>query len=201
MANFTPPLNAKGIYSLQAPFPDIGDKVFQCVAIRSFKDYLDLGEGLFETVYAPLGLTQDDYARDEAAGAHVITLASTHESTILVPDSYIAKYPDLEYVQYNNIVLSASLGALPDDMSLELLQEQVAGVISDVLGVAPVVRLHTSGSSGVVTMAQHQINEAGRQAAITNRISDRARYQKALEEKTALEQRVRDLEDLIENLQ
>lgn len=201
MARFTPSLNAKGIYTLRMPFPDIGTKVYRCVAIRSFQDYVDLGESLFDTVYGPYGLSEADLQADLEAGAHIVTLASTHEASILVPDTYIAKYPDLEYVEYSNIVLSASLGALPNDLSLGLLQEQIAGVISDVIGATPVVRIHTSSSSGVVSMAQHQINEAGRQASITNRLSDRAQRIQLQTEKAALEQRVRDLEELIENME
>lgn len=198
MSKFTPSLNAKGIYRLKAPFENISTKVYQCVAIRSFKDYLDKGESAFDLVYAPNTLSEAEYQADKKEGANIITLASDNEKTILVPDTYIEKYPDLEYVQYSNLVVAASLGPLPDEMSLELLKEQVAGVISDVIGVTPVVYIHASGSSGVITLAEHDIKETTRLAAVTNRDTDRARLIAANELIAKLQQQIIDLEDAIQ---
>ncbi len=200
MPKFTPPLSARGIYTLAAPFPNISDKIYQAVAIRSFRDYVDLGESAFDKVYAPNGLTQEDYDTDAAQQANIITLASADHPTLLVPDTYITKYPDLEWVEYSNVVVSAALGAIPDTLDLSLLQSQIAGVISDVIGVTPVVRIHAYADAGVVTYAQHDINEMARQASITNRTTDRARYRAALAEKTALEARIVDLEDAIASM-
>lgn len=197
MPKFTPPLNARGIYTLRAPFPDITTKIYKCTAIRSLRDYVELGKSAFEEVYQPAGLTEADYTADLQEQANVITLTSEEFPTLYVPDTYISKYPDLEYVRYSNLVISASLGALPDDLDLTLLQQQVAGVISDVIGVMPVVRLHRYGGSGVVTMQQHQLNEASRQAAITNRLTDRARVIALQAEKAQLQQRIVDLEDAL----
>ncbi len=200
MSKFTPPLNARGIYTLAAPFPNITDKIYQAVAIRSFKDYVDLGESAFDKVYAPNGLTQSDYDDDASIQTNIVTLSSPDHPTILVPDTYITKYPDLEWVEYSNVVVSAALGAIPDTLDLSLLQSQIAGIVSDVIGVTPVVRIHAYADAGVVTYAQHDINEMARQASITNRTTDRARYLALLSEKTALEARINDLEDAIESL-
>jgi hypothetical protein len=161
---------------------------------------VDLGESAFDKVYAPNGLTQEDYDTDAAQQANIITLASADHPTLLVPDTYITKYPDLEWVEYSNVVVSAALGAIPDTLDLSLLQSQIAGVVSDVIGVTPVVRIHAYADAGVVTYAQHDINEMARQASITNRTTDRARYLAALAEKTALEARIVDLEDAIASM-
>lgn len=199
-AKFTPPLHARGIYTLVTPFPDITSLIYECTAIRSFRDYLDLGKSAYDEVYVPAGLTAENYTDDLAANANIVTLTSPNNATIYVPDTYIQKYPDLEYVQYANIAVSASLGAIPDDLDLSLMKTQIAGIISDVIGVTPVVRLHAYASAGVVTMAQHALNEASRQAAITNRTTDRARVIALLAEKAALQQRIVDLEDAINSL-
>lgn len=200
MAKLTPPLKTRGIYTLRAPFPDLSGQIYQCVAIRSFKDYLDLGESALELVYTPAGLSEVEFQADAAEGANIVTLASATGPTVLVPDTYITKYPDLEYVNYSTIIISASLGPLPDELSLELLQEQVGGVISDVIGVTPVVKIHTAGSTGVITLAEHELLEQARQAAVENRISDRARYLAERAKTELLEQKIRDLEEAIENM-
>lgn len=197
MAIITPSMGAKGIYYLASPFPDITTKVYQCNAIRSFTDYLDLGQSAWDAVYNPNGLTEADFKSDQAAGAHIVTLTSDNGPTIQVPDTYITRYPDYEYVPYSNIVISAALGSVPDDMSLELLQQQVAGVISDTIGVTPIVRIHVVSSSGVVSMAQHELMEQARLASITNRMTDRARYLKVLAEKTALENQLTALQNAV----
>ena len=200
MAKFTPPLNARGIYTLAAPFPDITTKIYECTAIRSLRDYLDLGKSAWDEVYNPAGLLEADYAADTAAKANIVTLTSPNNETIHVPDTYITKYPDLEYVQYANIVVSASLGAVPDELDLSLMQAEIAGAISDVIGVEPVVRIHAYASAGVVSMAQHAINEASRTAAVTNRSTERARRIALQAELVAAQQRVTDLEDAIESM-
>ena len=200
MSKITPSLHARGIYTLQEPFANITALIYECTAIRSFKDYLDLGESAYEKVYQPKGLTLEDFQADSALGANIVTLSSLHHPTILVPDTYIAKYPDLEYVEYANVAISAALGAIPNDLDLTLLQAQVAAVISDVIGVTPIVRIHAYGSAGVVTLAQHELNELARNAAITNRTTDRARVIQLLAEKAELEERITNLEEAIEGL-
>lgn len=200
MPKFTPPLGARGIYTLRTPFPNITTKIYQCSAIRSFRDYLDLGKSAYEEIYLPLAIDEADYLADLAAGANIVTLISPNNPTVYVPDTFITKYPDLEYVQYANIVVSAALGAVPDELDLSLMQEQVAGVISDVIGVTPIVRIHAYESGGVVTRAQHEINELARNAAVTNRVTDRARYLAIVEERAALQARLVDLEDALEAL-
>ena len=199
MAKFTPPLNARGIYTLRTPFPAITTKIYECTAIRSFRDYLDLGKSAYEEIYLPLAIDESEYLADLEQGANIVTLSSPNNPTIYVPDTFITKYPDLEYVQYANIVVSAALGAVPDELDLSLMQEQIAGVISDVIGVTPIVRIHAYESGGVVTLAQHVINELARNAAVTNRTTDRARYLAALAEKTALQERLASVEEALES--
>lgn len=199
MARYTPPLKAKGIYTLSSPFPDVTTKVYQCIAIRSFQDYLDLGQDLLAAVYTPNGLNQSDYDNDLAEGACIVTLTSDTDPMILVPDTYIQKYPDLEYVPYHTLVLSAALGPLPDSLSLELLKTQVAGIISDVIGVTPVVNIHATGATGVVTVAQHAINEQTRNSAVSNRITDRAKLIAANALILSLQSHISSLEDAIIN--
>lgn len=197
MSRVTPSLHARGIYTLTSPFPNITALIYECTAIRSFKDYLDLGESAYEKVYLPAGLTTVEYQNDLAVGANIVTLSSRLSPTILVPDTYIAKYPDLEYVEYSNVLVSAALGAIPDALDLTLLQTQIAGAVSDVIGVTPVVKVHAYGSTGVVTLAQHEINELAREAAIINRTTDRARVIALQAQKAVLEQHIIDLEDAI----
>ena len=199
MSRFTPPLKAKGIYTLASPFPDITTKVYECIAIRSLKDYSDLGEDVLALVYTPNGLVQTDLDNDQAEGACIVTLVSETGATIQVPDTYITKYPDLEYVPYHTLVVSAMLGPLPDSLSLDLLKSQIAGVISDFIGVTPTVTVHATGAADVVSVAQHDINEISRNAAVSDRLTDRAKLLAANAMISSLQSRINSLEDAILN--
>jgi uncharacterized protein (DUF885 family) len=127
---------------------------------------------VYATYYQPLGLAQSVYAADLAAGAALITLANDYAAPVYVPSTYITSYPDMGNVVYNHVVLSTSLGSLPDGVALDGVQEQIRTAVAAVIGVDPTVLVHTAPIKGVVSSAQHQDYEAARNAAITNRTTN-----------------------------
>jgi PKD repeat protein len=174
MALKTPPLNANGVYTLIAPWETVANTTYTCIAARSFQDLLQHGVDILNTYYTPMGLGQTQYQADLAAGANLITLVSPNQPTIYVPDTYIVGFPDLSNVAYQNVILSCQLGPLPDTLDLSFIQQEVAALVSDTIGVEPTVNVHVSPSTQVVTPAQAASLETARQAAITNRTTDRA---------------------------
>ena len=175
MARNTPPLHAKGVYTLLAPWTSISDTLYECIAIRSIADFVARGEDAFTRFYAPQGLTQTDYDNDVAEGVHIVTLQSLTSAMVFVPDTYIESFPDLTGVEYKRIVLSVELGPLPDSVDLVFLKTAMAATASDITGVEATVIEHVAPYAGVISADQHVLNEAVRQAAITNRTTDRAR--------------------------
>lgn len=170
----TPPLHRAGCYTLRAPFSADDSIVFSCMALRSFADCEKLSVDVYKTYYVPMGLSQAVYTADKAAGAHIVTLIS-ETSVIYVPDSYIESYPSMTEYTYQNVVLSISLGAVPDYIDTTFLNTQLATTVSDVIGVTPTVNVHVSPSTGTVTPEQHEIAEAARSAAIKTRQTDYAK--------------------------
>lgn len=200
MARNTPPMHAKGVYTLLAPWTTVGDAIYECIAIRDFDDFINRGENVYERFYAPKGLDQATYQADLQAGAHIVTLQSETSAMIFVPDTYIEKFPDFSGVRYKRIVLSIMLGPLPDDVDLTHLKATIGQAASDVTGVVATVNEHVAPYAGVVTPDQHAVLEVGRQAAVTNRTIDRARV---VEQKGVIDaqaQRIRALESTIINL-
>jgi hypothetical protein len=201
MARKTPPLHAKGVYTLRTPWSSIGDTLYECIAIRSIDDFVERGENVYNRFYAPKGLTQTEYNDDVAQGVHIVTLQSTTSVTIFVPDTYIDAFPDLTSVAYKRIVLSLELGPLPDTVDLAHLKASVGAVASDITGVEAVVIEHVAPYAGVISADQHALNEASRLAAISNRTTDRARVvqqQVVIDAQTA---RIQALEQLVRQLQ
>lgn len=201
MARNTPPLHAKGVYTLRAPWTTVGDAIYECIAIRSFADFVDRGQNVFQTYYAPKGLDQSVYQADLDAGAHIVTLQSETSAIIFVPDTYIDKFPDLTGVEYKRIVLSVLLGPMPDTVDLTHAKTVLGDAASDVTGVVAQVTEHVAPWAGVVSADQHATLEAARQAAINNRTIDRATVLQQQEVINAQAQRISDLEAIIQQLQ
>lgn len=199
MALKTPPLHARGLYQLAAPWSLTAGKVYECVAIRDFADFVEKGRDPFTLYYNPRGLSQAVYEADKAAGANIITLVCDDEPVIYVPDTYILAYPNMGNVAYNNVVLSINLGAVPDFLDLEFLKDQIVGVVTDVIGVTGEVKEHIAPSTGVVTQEEHDVAEVARQAAIANRTTDRAKLIEAQITIDALRVAVANLEAIVKH--
>lgn len=198
MARMTPPLLTKGRYTLVDPFVAEGTVLYICTALRTFPECEIAGEDVLNDVYIKIGLTAKEYNRDLAAGALLVTLMSETHPPIFVPDTYIESYPNLSDVTYNHIVVTASLGSVPDFLNFEFLKAQVAGVISDVIGVAPNVQIARAISTGLVTPEQHEAMEVGRLAAIKTRTTDRANAIVLQNKCTRLEEQNRILMQLLQ---
>lgn len=181
MARLTPPIGATGKYTLKTPFVTIPLGNYSCKAIRTFDDIFKLNVDVFEQYYVPMGISAEDYELDRVAGACIITLISNNigveletdpayqDSIIYVPDTYILKFPDGNAVPYSHIVLSLSLGALPDYLELTDVMADIADLASQKVGVVPAVKIHKALSTDIVSQEDSDIAEAGRQGAITNR--------------------------------
>lgn len=171
----TPPLHAKGLYTVTSPFALTANTIYECMAIRSFPDIVQLGIDVFKTYYEPLGLLESNYEADKAAGANIITLMSTDQPTVHVPDTYISAYPNMGNVAFNNVVLAMSIGPVPDGLDLTFLKQQLKATASDVIGLEPNISVAVAPSTGVITQTQADDLEVARQAAITNRTTDHAK--------------------------
>jgi hypothetical protein len=201
MARNTPPLHAKGVYTLLAPWTTVGDAIYECIAIRSFADFVEKGQDVYQMFYGPKGLSQAVYEADLVAGAHIVTLQSATSAIIFVPDTYISKFPDLTGVEYKRLVMSVLLGPLPDNVDLTFLKTILGDAASDVTGVVATVTEHVAPYAGVVTADQHATLEAARQAAINNRTIDRATVLQQQTVINAQAQRITDLQAIIMDLQ
>jgi hypothetical protein len=197
MALNVPPPGTRGLYSLKAPFTTVPNQLYSCGAIRYFKDIQNQGIDIYEHYYQPKGLLQSDYTRDLAADVVIVSLISDSQAPIYVPSSYILSYPGLTSFNYQYVVLSLALGALPDTLDLTFLKNQLATAASAVIGVLPTVFENVAASTGVVTPVQHDALEAARQAAVTNSTTDYAKYIEERAKRIVLEEKLAALEELI----
>lgn len=170
----TPPLNAKGVYTVNQPFQLVASTLYSCKAIRSYADLIDSGVDVYNVYYVPNGLTQQQYQADLTAGANIITLMSDTSPTVHVPDTYIVAFPSMDNIPYSEVIMALSLGPLPDALDLSFAQQQIADAASNSIGVEPTVQIFLVPTTGVMTSEESAAAETARQAAITNRTTDYA---------------------------
>ncbi|AEH03608.1 hypothetical protein AVT69_gp183 [Pseudomonas phage PhiPA3] len=196
-----PPPNTKGLYTLYAPFDQqmVPNELYTCAAIRRFEDIENNGRNVFSVYYEPFGLTEQQCQSDRAAGHFIVTLLSTKYPPLYVPTSFIKSYPNLNSKQYNQVILTLSLGPLPDDVILDSAMDAAANAVSDFLGVTPEVHIGIMPLSDAVTPEQHETREANRLAAIANRTTDYARLAEEQAKNAQLSQRLAIAEKMLKD--
>lgn len=193
----TPPIDRFGRYELKVPWTADPAKTYTCEAIRSYPDCEERGLNVLEDIYVAMGLTETEYNADLTLDPNIITLMSDDGETIYVPDTYVVSYPNMGDVTYSHIVVSASIGPLPDYVPLDLLKANISALCSDVIGMEPEVNVNKAPHSGSITPSQHEASEAARVAAITLRETYYARSIRLQQELDAANQIIADWQQVL----
>ena len=191
------PLGTKGRFKVDLPFTVDPVESYICGAIRYFKDIENDGKNVFEVYYLPYEIAYERYESDRLNNVPILTLLSDRYSPLYIPASFILEFPDVDAYEYKNVIMSASLGALPGNVSLDFTLDQVKQAIRSTLGLEPVINLGVMPVIGSLTPEEHATAEAARQAAITNTVTDYSRYLAELNKNVQLTERIRILEQLV----
>ena len=176
----TPPLYATGKWVIESPFTLVANGVYVCKAVRSFDDLSALGIDPYTQYYEPMGLDINKYRQDVLSLANIVTLMSDTHPTVYVPDTYIKSYPDTTTVPYRHVVLSLSLGAVPDTLVLDDLKDKIQEYTLSSLGLEVKVKEHQAGSiSEGVDQVTHLTLENNRLARIENNTTQFAKVSEA----------------------
>lgn len=176
----TPLLGTKGKFNVKLPFTTHPAKLYEVIAIRSFDDVYKAGRDVYEDLYKKMGLidgtaTPDgvfDFATEKAKGPNIISLRDPSGEVLYVPDTFITTYPETKEVPYDHVVLSMSLGAIPQTLDLSSLMDDVKDFIQSRTGVGAEMQLHIAPSETNPTAEQHLALEAARSALVTNNTSN-----------------------------
>lgn len=173
----TPPVGLQGRYTFKEPL-DIynnGTLIYECVALRSFSDYLNDNDDPKE-VYIELGIESayDEEAVDTAI--YFVTLQGKDGTFLVIPNSYIESIPMMEGVAYTRRVLILDLGAMPKHLDLTTLGNKVVGVAEEFVNPPnKQVVFVDDPFEEVVDQAKHEHLEAARLASVNLSISDHRR--------------------------
>jgi len=173
-----PLLNAKGIYIVADPFTLSNGVEYQCTGIIDIQTLVYEGVDVYTDLYADNGLDSTVYTTDLNNNVSIVSLTNTVDNSVYqLPDSYITAMPSVATIPYSRIILSADLGPLPDDLTLDSALGQVSDVLSDVIGISPVVLQHRVSVTEPVTVNEHLILEQNRTDAISARSTPYAQIQ------------------------
>jgi hypothetical protein len=191
MALMIPPIGTKGRWQLKAPFTTQVGVLYTCGAARFFNDLENQGVDVYELCYKPFQIPESVFSADRASGQVILTLMSDTLAPLYVPTSYVLSPPDLSSYPLQHVIISASCGPLSTFTDLTFMKQQVATVISDVLGVIPTINLGVVPLSTTLTPTEYATMEAAREALITNRTTDHARLLEMTRQRdTAVQQNI-----------
>lgn len=174
MARLTPPVGAKGLFTLRLPFEANPTTVYQVSSQRSFADLINRNIDPIALAYTPAGLGDAEYQADLAEGAFIITLLSDSQKAMYVPDTYIDSYPNMAIVPHSHVVAVVSCGILPDTYDTTRLEAAISKAVSDDTGVESTVSIAVVPTTDAITQEQYAANLNARLAAIKNRSTDYA---------------------------
>lgn len=194
-----PIFGSSGIFKLDDPFmgqlqPGIS---YTCVAVRLFEELTEMGIDPFEEYYQPNGIDRARYDEDVLNNVAIVSLRSTQNAWITLPDSFIIGVPNPNGVPYHAMLLSVDIGAIPETLALDSLIDTIKQVTKDYLGVVAEVQEVVASDRELISMDDHDTLEAARRANIATDESDRS---KAIRMETAMNAmviKIKELEDYI----
>jgi len=186
-AAMTPVPGTRGQFELILPWAALNTVLYTCKSIQYYAQLEDIGTDVYTEHYLTHGLSQDDYRKDLQAGAALVGLFGDDGSVIYVPDVYIATIPSQNSPVMGNFVLSALIGPLRSNYNFAAMQQKVAEVLSDYIGLEPEVYVDVLDTATVMSPEEAAAAEAARLAAIKNRTSTYALLQQSQAREAALQ--------------
>lgn len=196
MANMTPPLHALGRYATKTPWELPSTVIYECIAIRTFEDCAKQGIDVYERFYKPVGLENSptfNFSDEQAAKANIITLKGSDESVVYIPDTFILSYPQAGNITYHHVVLSASVGVIPEYLNLSGVMREVEDLLSAKIGSTVTVKQMVCPASEQPTQQQHEILEAARVGSVSSYENNYTRLLKEQHKSALLDAKVKTL--------
>ena len=171
MATYIPFIGTKGRFKFKEPFNDeLNDNTTYIVeSVRTFNNLLDSGIDIYEMVYKPKGLTEEDYNNDLIDGKIVLVeLMDEAGKYYTVPSNYIVSVPDINGVLYRDKMVAVDLGYLPDNYDFTEFKANLTDLVKSLIGVDVDVNVIDASPTIMMTIEQHKTNEAERLSVIQN---------------------------------
>ena len=199
MLRMTPPMHARGTFTCTAPWDAlvISDTIYEVVGLRTFADMESRTISVKLEVYEANNVSEEIYLRDLDLNCLIVSLQDDKGQMVYIPDSHIISFPDMGSRNYHHVVLSVSLGPLPEVVVLDSLLERMAEVVVGSIGSTADINVNVVPYTKAVSSADHEALEIARNNAIVNRETDYALLLRKTEEYDDMHARYLVLEQLV----
>lgn len=169
----TPLMYARGLYVLEKPWVANSNKIYTCIAIRSFEDIYKQGIDVYSTYYEPvvqegatIGSGTFSFAAESAERPNIITLRAEDNELIYVPDTFIKSSPNTTIVPYGHILAAVDLGLLPEEYPTDVIEAEIADVVLKHFGIKTSISIMKYPTTSNPTVEEHEQLTALREGAI-----------------------------------
>ena len=132
-----PYVNSKGKFKFSEPFDKNlhEDEILTVVAIRDIHEQVESGEDPFANIYELNGLTKEDMENDIDNNIPIVVFRTIAGKYYYVPANRINSIPVVSGHVYQDKALVINLGAIPEDMNLDMIKEDIKELIEGTIGI------------------------------------------------------------------
>jgi len=175
------------VYEFTGPYNTLTTKKkLERLPDRDIKEMLDAEIDVYQLIYKPYGLTQEDLSEDLKEKIGIAVFRNQSGEYLSLPTRYV-KYDinELDNVDYTGRGIVIDLGALPSNENIDDVLEDIKIYIEHRLGIKPIVNeIKTSETS--IDLEEHNTYEAGRELLKTDEDNYYLSLLKCKEEKETL---------------
>lgn len=193
----TPLIGSTGVFELNTPFTTLPNERCQCVAIRRISSWISNNDDPWTEVYQPAKLSEAEYEDAKAIDLELVTLINDRGMRIVVPATYILKYPVQDGVPYRRMGIHIALPPMPEAQSLDFLEVALRETVMAMAGVRSDTRQIQTSAVQMISPDQHELVSMERDAAIGANVTDYAKNQKLMADLEAARGKIQQLEAYI----
>lgn len=177
--NIIPSLRAAGKFVALPPYDRVvNPNTFYTVeAIRTLPEMQGLNINIYQRVFAPVGVLEEDYAeiiqQGIAENTAVVSLIPRVGAPVYVLSTYLESFPLVDGFSYERMCLITDFGALPPEQkeSMQVAMDYFKDYVLDNFGIDAKVSLGTIPVIGYLSKEEHDILENTRKNRITDNTS------------------------------
>ncbi len=196
-----PVIGSSGYFELRQPLDTliVANERYTCKAIRRLSDYLANNEVPKDDIYTANGLSDSDYSDDIAVDMDIVSLQADNGHWLYIPARFIAKYPIANGIPYRTVMIGISLPSLPVSRDLSNIKTDIENIITDTLGVIPVIKTVETSRVVLVSKEVHDTTNTERTILSEGRVTDRSRYMSLVTDHQLALNKIAELELYIKN--
>lgn len=173
-----PPINSKGRYSVSAPFDTVfrSDIEYKVTAIRSIPELMSEDIDVYNIIYQPVGLSEDDMNQDITDNVPIVAFQSESGTLLYIPARYIKSIPLVAGKIFTQKVIAINLGLVPEDLNLSAVVEDVNDYVQSLLGIKPSTEVIDTSQRMLYTYEEYDQYEQKRLSGVTNKETFRSKW-------------------------